>query len=96
MLLNKDVAVPFMRNICWEDDTLFLIFEEDFRFEPENEDVEPSFVPASQFQEVPGQFVFEAESGGTAVTRSLRVAQPSVYSCVSLHVFDCRVIFEFG
>jgi len=41
-----------MLNVCWEEDTLFMTFEEDFRFEPEQEDVEPIFVPASEFQEV--------------------------------------------
>ena len=52
MSSHQDVAVPFMLNVCWEEDTLFMIFEEDFRFEPEQEDVEPIFVPASEFQEV--------------------------------------------
>jgi hypothetical protein len=29
-----------------------MIFEEDFRFEPEQEDVEPVFVAAASYQEV--------------------------------------------
>ena len=44
-----------MLNVCWEEDTLFMIFEEDFRFEPEEEDVEPICVPASELQEVLNQ-----------------------------------------
>ena len=41
-----------MLNVCCEEDTLCMIFEEDFRFKPEEEDVEPFFVTASTFQPV--------------------------------------------
>jgi len=40
---HKDVALPWMTDARWEPGTLFLIFEEDFRFEP-GHDVEP--IPA--------------------------------------------------
>ena len=60
-----------MLNVCWEEDTLFMIFEEDFRFEPEGEDVEPVFVSASTFQEVVDRRV--AGAAATPVTSELRV-----------------------
>ena len=37
---RKDVALPWMNDPRWEVDTLFLVFEEDFRFTP-GHDVEP-------------------------------------------------------
>ena len=40
---HKDVALPWMTDACWVADTLFLVFEEDFRFEL-GHDVEP--IPA--------------------------------------------------
>ena len=33
---NQDVAVHFMSDSRWENDTLFLVFEEDFRFEEDS------------------------------------------------------------
>ena len=53
----EDVALPLMRDERWEQDTLFLVFEEDFRFT--NDDVEPCFVKGCNLQEVVG----EAPSG---------------------------------
>ena len=32
---KQDVALPLMMDPRFEEDTLFLVFEEDFRFEPE-------------------------------------------------------------
>jgi len=60
-----------MLNVCWEEDTLFMIFEEDFRFEPESDDVEPVFVTASTFQEIMATPV--AGASPTPVTSELRV-----------------------
>ena len=66
---HQDVAVPFMTQPCWEPDTLFLIFEEDFRFEPENEDREPSFIKGSVLQEVVGAPPPTGSGDGTPITR---------------------------
>ena len=38
----------------WEEDALFLVFEEDFRFEPEAADAEPAFIRGSCLQEIAG------------------------------------------
>ena len=46
----KDVAIPLMQDPRWERDTLFMVFEEDFRFTPH--DAEPSVMKASGLQEV--------------------------------------------
>ena len=43
-----------MRDERWERDTLFLVFEEDFRF-TEHEDPEPVMVKAGRLQEVVGE-----------------------------------------
>ena len=53
VLFGQDVAVPLMRDPRWERDTLFLVFEEDYRFTPD--DVEPNVMKASQLQEVVGE-----------------------------------------
>ena len=42
--------MPFMQNLCWEEDTLFMIFEEDFRFEPEEEDMESAVCRQASFR----------------------------------------------
>ena len=80
MSLQQDVAVPFMLNVCWEEDTLFMIFEEDFRFEPEGEDVEPVFVSASTFQEVVDRRA--AGAAATRVTSELRVISLLSWNCL--------------
>ena len=67
-----------MVNTCWEDDTLFMIFEEDFRFEPENEDSEPQFVTQQSFQEVVGQSAAGPGGRPTYVTSELRVVLQSL------------------
>ena len=72
----QDVAVPFMTNLCWEDDTMFMVFEEDFRFEPENEDDEPQMVPAAAFQEVVGVPGGGPQPGEGAVPGQLRESWP--------------------
>ena len=69
----KDVAVPLMRLPCWEKDTLFLVFEEDFRFEPEGEDSEPVFTKAATLQEVVGQPPVVGDGEPTMLTANLRV-----------------------
>ena len=33
----EDLALPLMIDDRWEQDTLFLVFEEDFRFRPDEE-----------------------------------------------------------
>ena len=43
-----------MRDPRWEPDTLFMVFEEDFRFTGEA-DAEPEVIKASKLQEVVGE-----------------------------------------
>ena len=50
----QDVALPLMCDKRWEEDTLFLVFEEDFRF-TNDDDSEPVFIKARQLQEVVGE-----------------------------------------
>ena len=50
----KDIALPLMRDPRWEPDTLFMVFEEDFRFTGEA-DSEPEVIKASKLQEVVGE-----------------------------------------
>ena len=68
---QQDVAVPFMLNMFWEEDTLFMIFGDYFRFEPEQEDVEPVFVAAASLQEVVDKPV--AGAAPTPTTSKLHV-----------------------
>ena len=63
--------MPFMCLKCWELDTLFLVFEEDYRFEPEDEDTEPQFVKASGLQEVVGVPGVEGVGPSTPMSSSL-------------------------
>ena len=50
-LVIQDVAIPFMLSPSWEKDTLFLIFEEDFRFERETPEAVPDMIPVSQLRD---------------------------------------------
>ena len=49
-----------------------MVFEEDFRFEPEDEDIEPELVSRNSFQEVVGQT--QPEHDATPVTSTMKVA----------------------
>ena len=49
-ILLQDVGIPLMRDPRWEPDTLFMVFEEDFRFTPH--DAEPNVMKASGLQEM--------------------------------------------
>ena len=56
MFAFEDVALPLMRDPRWEPDTLFLVFEEDFRFEEHEDDIgERTFAKANDLQEWGGQ-----------------------------------------
>ena len=56
MFASEDVALPLMRDPRWEPDTLFLVFEEDFRFEEHEDDIgERTFAKANDLQEWGGQ-----------------------------------------
>lgn len=61
--MSKDVALPLMCDPRWEKDTLFLVFEEDFRFS-EDEFDEPEFIKAKTLQEVVGEEPEPAEKTG--------------------------------
>ena len=49
-ILLQDVGIPLMRDPRWEPDTLFMVFEEDFRFTLH--DAEPNVMKASGLQEM--------------------------------------------
>ena len=59
----QDVALPLMCDKRWEEDTLFLVFEEDFRF-TNDDDSEPVFIKARQLQEVVGEEAPEEDLSG--------------------------------
>ena len=44
--------MPFMQMSCWEQDTLFIIFEEDFRFEREEADAPRTTIPVADLKTV--------------------------------------------
>ena len=50
----KDMALPLMRDPRWEPDTLFLVFEEDYRFTGDA-DAEPEVIKGSSLQKVVGE-----------------------------------------
>ena len=50
-IVMQDVAIPFMLSPSWEKDTLFLIFEEDFRFEREAPELIPDIISVGQLRE---------------------------------------------
>ena len=53
IIVYKDVALPLISDKRWEPDTLFLIFEEDFRF-TESDTSAPVLVKKTKLQEVVG------------------------------------------
>ena len=64
---HQDVALPWMTDPRWEPDTLFLVFEEDFRFGP-GHDMEP--LPAEEAAApLPGAYR-PAESAGSAAAKA--------------------------
>ena len=74
---EQDVALPWMTDPRWEADTLFLVFEEDFRFEP-GHDVEP--LPAEEAADALPGADRPAEPAGSAAAkpaaRSARTRRP--------------------
>ena len=79
---SQDVALPLMRDPRWEPDTLFLVFEEDFRFEEHEEGVgEPTFMKAKGLQEVVGE-VDELETERPRVPLNFTNAAASLLLCV--------------
>ena len=90
-VVHQDVAVPFMQNLCWEEDTLFMIFEEDFRFEPEEEDMESTVVSTSEFQEVVGQYPEDATAPSTGGATQFRVASLSSDGVVAFSNRWCQI-----
>ena len=64
--------MPFMLGPQWEEDTLFCIFEEDFRFEPESLDEEPRCIRGSALQEVVGVPHVGAGTAGSAASKNLK------------------------
>ena len=53
-IVYEDIALPLISDGRWEPDTIFLIFEEDFRF-TESEGSAPVFVKVKGLQEVVGE-----------------------------------------
>ena len=77
--LIQDIALPLMRDERWERDTLFLVFEEDFRFS-EHEDPEPVMVKAGSLQEVVGQMAEdEADQERVPLDASSTVTGPGLH-----------------
>lgn len=66
-----------MRDPRWESDTLFLIFEEDFRF-TEHDEGETVFVKPKEFQEVVNEREYEEQQERTRVPLDFKntVASP--------------------
>ena len=58
----QDVGLPLMRDERWEPDTLFMVFEEDYRF-AEFDDPEPVMIKGSALQEVVGEMPPGATAG---------------------------------
>ena len=54
LLSIQDIALPLTRDERWETDTLFMVFEEDYRF-AEFDDPEPVMIKGSTLQEVVGE-----------------------------------------
>ena len=54
---------------CWEHDTLFMVFEEDYRFEYSEDEQE--FIKGAALQEVVGVPAAQLPAEGTPVTSSL-------------------------
>ena len=50
----QDICLPLINDERWEPDTLFLVFEEDFRFAADD-DPEPQLMKAGRLQEVVGE-----------------------------------------
>lgn len=50
LCMSQDIACPLMLDPRWEPDTLFLVFEEDFRFRPEEA---PGRRPLAELEGVP-------------------------------------------
>lgn len=67
-----------MRDERWEPDTLFLVFEEDYRF-AENDDPEPVVVKARGLQEVVGEMHEDAEETRVPLGADNKVAPPWLF-----------------
>ena len=65
---RKDHALPLMVNNMWEKDTLFLLFEEDFRFDPLGSEVQVNHFQSGLVKVVddPSTFVAPADAGNLA------------------------------
>ena len=75
----QDIALPLLRDERWERDTLFLVFEEDFRF-TEHEDPEPVTVKAGSLQEVVGEMPEdEADQARVPLDASNTVTGPGLH-----------------
>jgi len=83
----QDVAVPFMNLDCWEHDTLFLVFEEDYMFEYVEDEQE--FIKGGALQEVVGVPAAQLPAEATPMTSSLagplRAASP--HACLFVLFF---------
>ena len=66
---RKDVALPWITDPRWEADTLFLVFEEDFRFTP-GHDMEPLPEDTGESRAV-GEHAGGARATATAEAASL-------------------------
>ena len=52
---SQDFALPLMRDPRFEEDTLFLVFEEDMRFEDDADDVESPCAVRQGLESVSGK-----------------------------------------
>ena len=78
------MALPLMADTRWEPDTIFLIFEEDFRF-ARNDDPEPQLVKARGLQEVVGEEnPVDPDVVRTPIGAHNSVALPLVFFCTRL------------
>ena len=88
MSASQDVAFLLMRKTQWEPDTLFLVFEEDIRFEEHEAGAgEPTFLKAKGLQEVVGE-VDEPVDDQVRVPLGFTKAATSLVLCV--FVFSCK------
>ena len=88
MSAPQEVALPWMQDPRWEPDTLFLVFEEDIRFEEHEAGAgEPTFLKAKGLQEVVGE-VDEPVDDQVRVPLGFTKAATSLVLCV--FVFSCK------
>ena len=81
-----------MQDERWEPDTLFLVFEEDFRFSPHDEP-EPVVIKASGLQEVVGEpNDATSPTEKTPIGASNSVTQPLIFCFYSKQQTTCMTV----